>query len=433
MPSSAVHRNGHSRPPSGPQPDWAVNPRYMVDLDGVLRIASAIADQSGAELADVLVQLQDAVREVGGDTRNGNHGLYEFTVPDARQAAGDAGIQFLPFLGRTGVIVEGWAHLLASWWRLGKTELTAQVVVPWLWDGRRVLYFTEEPASTWADRGEELDAICGAGVAWDRLRLVYAVGADPKAMLQRAIDGDETIVIADTLRHVCGIVDENSAADVRRAVGSWIGALVPAGKTFLGLVHHRKAEGTDGERLAGSHALPALFDVVLEMRADPQRENRRRLTGRSRRFDVPSITVERDDEGRISAVGDVVQVGARDLEARCIDALGAAAEPLTTRAVRGAIGAGAPALSSVHRALARLAGRGEIHRTPPIAEDAAGRRVSWGLRVVPTTSSAPRQQPRHGTRSEDPTSSPRQPRGMGVTRSDSEYGGGATSSPLRGA
>jgi hypothetical protein len=372
---------------------------YTVDLDGVVRIASAIAEQSGAELADVLVELQGAVREIDGIGRNGHRELYEFTVPDAREAAGEGGIRFLPFLGRTGVIVEGWAHLLASWWRLGKTELTAQVVVPWMREGRSVLYFTEEPASTWADRGEELEAICGA-VPWDRLRLVYAVGADPKAMLQRARDGNESVVVGDTLRHVCGIVDENSAADVRRAVGPWIGALVPAGKTFLGLVHHRKAEGTDGERLAGSHALPALFDVVLEMRADVGRENRRRLTGRSRRFDVPSITVERDDEGRISAVGGVDQVGAHDLEARCIDALGAAAEPLTTRAVRGAIGTGAPALSSVHRALARLAGREEIHRTPPIAEDAAGRRVTWGIRVVPATSSAPRQQPRHGTPSE---------------------------------
>ena len=321
-------------------------------------------------------------RALFADDGSDRSALYEFTVNDARQAGSGAGLRFLPFLGRDGLIVEGWSHLFASWWRLGKTETIARVVVPWLRLGLSIVWFSEEPASIWADRGDELDFVYGSGIPWERLRIVYAVGADPRAMLERAATGDETVVIADTLRHSCGIGDENAAGDVRRAVGPWVGTMARKGKTFVGLVHHRKAESEQpGERVAGSHALPALFDIALELRSDKEHPSRRLLTGRSRRFEILPLVIEKDDEARIFVVGAVGEVSARDLGRRCVDALGAAGEWLSTREVRGALGPDAPSVDAVSRQLSRLARGGTIMRNPPVGEEAAGRRVSWCMPI----------------------------------------------------
>ena len=126
-----------------------------------------------------------------------------FTIADARLRSQES-IEHLPVLGVDGYVVKGWTHLLAGWWRLGKTELMAAVVLPWLRSGLRVLWITEEPDSLWADRADMVDEIY-APVPWELLTLVDAMSATPAAQLEHAASVDADVIIADTIREVCGI------------------------------------------------------------------------------------------------------------------------------------------------------------------------------------------------------------------------------------
>ena len=76
--------------------------------------------------------------------------------------------EYLPVLGVDGYIVKGWSHLLAGWWRLGKTEILAAVVAVWLRLGLKVLWLTEEPDSLWADRADMIDELTSRcrGTTW---------------------------------------------------------------------------------------------------------------------------------------------------------------------------------------------------------------------------------------------------------------------------
>src|ERR1019366_4851314 len=81
-----------------------------------------------------------------------------YTIAEARQIAAES-LEHLPVLGVDGYIVKGWTHLLAGWWRLGKSELMAAVMLPWLRRGLRVLWITEEAPSLWVDRADSFDEI----------------------------------------------------------------------------------------------------------------------------------------------------------------------------------------------------------------------------------------------------------------------------------
>lgn len=356
--------------------------RFRVYLDDPRIDAGAKAILRGAGPArEHMLQVQSArASRAPGD-------IIEYSLD---QAEGQPdGLMSLPLLGRDGVIFVGWSHLLAAGVRVGKTELLVHAVIAWLRRGLGVRWFSEEPESAWADRRDELRALHGPSLPLNRLTIVHAVGADPRALLDRAQSSAETIVIADTLRHVCGIEDENDAAAVRKGVAPWVG-LTQAGKTLIGVVHHRKEQTDDAVRaVAGSHALPALFDVVLELRPDTQKQ-RRRLAGIGRRVEIPTLVVERDEDGRMYVVGDGRSVSAKQLEEECLDALRAAAEPLTTIQVHRGLGERPPAVRSVQRALDRLARRGAVIREPGLDEDVERRRVTWSLADPETaTPSAP--------------------------------------------
>lgn len=302
--------------------------------------------------------------------------LREYTL-DSAQSKID-GLQSLPLLGRDAVVIEGWSTLLVSPPRCGKTELLAHACIPWLRQGKTIVWFSEEPESTWVDRREELLSRFGSAAPISRLTIVYAIGADPRVMLDRALDGDEDIVIADTLRHAAGIEDENDAASVRRSVGPWVGGINRAGKTLIAAAHHRKQDSGDAiTAVAGSHALAALFDVILELRPDHSGEGRRRLSGTGRRIEIPTLVLGRDEEGRMYVLGDGRSVTARETQDQCRDAVIAAGEPLTTTMVWKALGRDAPTLRTVQRALDRLCRQGVICREPGIDQDVERRKVTW--------------------------------------------------------
>jgi DNA repair protein RadA/Sms len=302
-----------------------------------------------------------------------------FTIADARLRLQES-IEHLPVLGVDGYIVKGWTHLLAGWWRLGKTELMAAAVLPWLRSGLRILWITEEPDSLWADRADMVDEIY-APVPWERLTLVDAMSAAPEALLDTAVSIEADVVIADTIREVCGIESMRDDDAVRRAVSPWLRRLRNDQRTLIFLTQHRKAAGERGERVEGSVVLPSMMDVVLELEAVDGYERRRRLTVRRRRSQTAPLVYEMDADDRIVVIPDARSRNRVETEAAALFVINASSEPLTSLQIRRQM---TPSQSrdTVRRALTALAETGRIVRDPPITEDAGRRTVTWAPVVL---------------------------------------------------
>ena len=193
-----------------------------------------------------------------------------FTIAQARtQKQGDA-ISYKPVLGVDGYIVRGWSHLLAGWWRLGKSELMAAVILPWLRLGDKVLWITEEPDSIWVDRAGMFDEIYDP-VPWDNLTLMDALSAPPHELLEKATDLVEDVIVVDTVREVCGI--EFDEGRRRRPPGDGTVAATLSGRPHH-LHLHRAAP--QGRRRAG-RARHGIGDAAGEVRRRPGARVRRRI------------------------------------------------------------------------------------------------------------------------------------------------------------
>ena len=296
-----------------------------------------------------------------------------FTIAQARASGTGAAIEYLPVLGVDGFIVRGWSHLLAGWWRLGKSELMTATVLPWLRLGEKVLWITEEPDSIWVDRAAMVDEIYDP-VPWENLTLMDALSAPPKELLEKASELAEDIVIVDTIREVCGIESMKDDDAVHRAMGPWLRRLRDDHTTSIYIAQHRKAAGVQGERVMGSVTLPAKFDIVLELETVEGHERQRQLTARRRRRATAPLTYEMDDDDRIIVVPDGRSRSRVEVEAAVLAQVGA--EPLTTAEVRRRM-TPQPSLDSVLRALTACAKDSRILRDPPIGENAWRRTVRW--------------------------------------------------------
>jgi DNA repair protein RadA/Sms len=293
-----------------------------------------------------------------------SQGAYVFTIAQARaHAAGDS-LQYLPVLGVDGYIVRGWSHLLAGWWRLGKSELMAAVILPWLRLGIKVLWITEEPDSVWVDRAGMFDEIYDP-VPWEHLTLIDALSAPPGALLDKASELAEDVVIIDTIREVCGIESMKADDAIHRAMGPWLRRLRCGDQiTSIYIAQHRKAAGEHGERVMGSVTLPAKFDIVLELESVDGHERQRRLTARRRRRATAPLVYEMDDDDRIVVVPDGRSRGRVEMEAAVFTQVNASSEHLTTAEVRRRM-TPKPSADTVLRALMAVATDGRITRNPP--------------------------------------------------------------------
>jgi predicted ATP-dependent serine protease len=286
-----------------------------------------------------------------------------------------------------GYIVKGWTHLLAGWWRLGKSEFLAAVILPWIRTGLRVLWITEEPESLWADRADMLDEIYEP-VPWEgHLTLMDAMSATPGQMLDRAATIDADVVIADTIREVCGIVSIKDDDEIRKAVTPWLRRLRDGRRTLIFLTQHRKAAGERGERVEGTVALPSMMDVVLELEAVEGNERQRRLTVRRRRSQTVPLLYEMDDEERFIVVPDARSHSRIEVENAAFEVVNASTEPLKTADVRRKMNP-KPHRDTMNRALTSLSENGRIRRDPPIGEDAERRTVKW-FSATPTQTDLP--------------------------------------------
>jgi hypothetical protein len=305
-------------------------------------------------------------------TDDGDSGPETFTIAEALAATPET-LDSLPLLGHDGYIVRSWAHLLAGFWRIGKSELMTAIVIPWLRLGMRVLWLTEEPQTLWGDRARRSNEIYAA-VPWENVLLVKARTSSPAQLLAFAQQWQGDVVIVDTIARCCGVQDLGDPAVVERALRPWV-ALAET-RTVILIAQHRKAPGQHGERVLGSVEFGATFDVVLEVERVDGAERRRKLTCERRGEPAPPLLYEMDEDGRILVVPDGRSRNRVDLERDVLTVVNASAEPMTTVEARRRLDP-PPSRDTVLRALTTLAEGGLVLREPPLSESAAGRTVLW--------------------------------------------------------
>ena len=310
-------------------------------------------------------------------------GLARATLPDAGQARVEIDaaelalsrtcehLPYLPFLAQDGYLVQGWSHIIASYPRLGKTELLAACCQDWLTLGERILYFTEEPETIWAHR------LARNPDAWQGMRLFFGLGIDVAAMLGRVKAGTETVVVIDTIRNL-GLVprDECDNSEVARALAPWVATTRQKRQTLLLLHHDRKGGGEHGEGIAGGHAFLGCVDIALEIRPDTA-PNRRLVKAKCRLIQPPELMYERRDDGTMHALGTPDAISFQEVRCRVLDALDNE-DWLKTVEVRDRLEDPRPSLPNVRDALAAEAKDGTVQRDPPLsAGSAAGKTVRW--------------------------------------------------------
>lgn len=166
-----------------------------------------------------------------------------------------------------------------------------------------MLIVTEEPASRWARRRDEL----GLG---DHLHfLVRPFRAKPTLTQWHAfithlvgiVNLHEIhLVVFDTLSALWPVIDENDAGQVTAALTP-LHAIAEIGALLL--VHHiRKSDGTEATASRGSGALPAFVDTIIELRRhDPANKTspKRVLTAYGRWDETPpEMVIELDAQAK---------------------------------------------------------------------------------------------------------------------------------------
>ena len=208
----------------------------------------------------------------------------------------------LPFLTlEDSPFIKGWAHILAAYPKLGKTELLTALTGCWI--DEKILWLTEESVEVWGDRTKVRPQLEGKHVD-----LAFAFGEDPNDMQDTIYSSEATVIIIDTIR-MLGVEDENNNAAVARALTPYIKLAREKNQTLI-LVHHtRKLEGAYGSAISGGHAYAGIVDVLIELNRLPRGpENRRQVTSLGRITSAPDILYEMVD-GKISLLGTAKELG----------------------------------------------------------------------------------------------------------------------------
>lgn len=282
-------------------------------------------------------------------------------------------IDTLPLLGVRGYIGLLLATLIVAFPKVGKTTLVLELLREWLGLGYRVLVFTEEPEIAWQLRLREM-----AG-DWSKVRFVFAMNADPNELLGRMQEGDEEIVIVDTVRPVFGIDNENDNSETARKVAPWLADCRRLNKTLVALHHMTKAGGDHGRGISGGHALFASFDTALEIERVPGISNRRLVKGYARLLTPEDLLYQREDDGSLTSLGEAKAVTHDEVVKRVESVL---SETWQNRTEIGESLAEPPVgKEMIRRALGELVDKGVAERDP--AEDKRGATYKW--RILPTS------------------------------------------------
>ena len=298
---------------------------------------------------------------------------YKFNAKALRDEALSTGLStlpYLPLLGEDGYLVDGWSHLIAGYPKVGKTQFLVELCMSWA--TKRVLYITEEPRQLWEYRLSQFEE-------WESGTILCGMGLPQAQLLREMKDGDENVVVIDTLR-LLGLKDENDNSALAAQLMPVIATCRMGGKTLI-LVHHvRKGGGERGEGIAGGHALLGLVDVALEIRPTANTPNRRLIHAYGRAGIGGQFLYEKSSDGRMVPVGRPSEVRLQEVKEKALDVLGEMnGELKTTSAILKEMKPPRPSSEQLRRALIELATDGEIQRDPPMSEEARGKTHQWRL------------------------------------------------------
>lgn len=285
------------------------------------------------------------------------------------KSADPVNLPFLPFLGEDGYIVRDWSHVISGAPKAGKTELVTRLIQSW--NNDKILYLTEEPMGIWQERVQRLEG------DFSHVNFVSPLGLSPEQLLVGIEQGEETVVIVDTLRTILGIRDEKDNSLITQQLVPLISMCRDKKQTLILLHHHRKQGGEYGEALSGGHALLGLVDRAIELTRDPNSPNRRIIKGVGRLIPVPEAVYELQDT-------DLVIIGSpKDLTLDAVKQevhvvlLQLPGTMLTINAIREKMDEPKPSSEQARRALNELFFEKIIDRDPK--ENKAGKTYKYGV------------------------------------------------------
>ena len=230
-----------------------------------------------------------------------------------------------------------------------------------------VLVISEESDDKWVEAREELEGEYGHVYIW-----VRPVRGKPshkkweeivKKITVQCLELDIGLVVIDTLSSFWPIDDENSSAQVVRA-------LVPLynfTENDIGvlLVHHdRKGGGKYGEASRGSSALTAFVDNIIHFTRTSEGLPNQRILRSWGRFSgvVPNVLVEYTNEGEYKLKGNPYQVSHSAKLEKLLDLIQEQPKPVTIRELFNLWNAtiGEINIRSIHRLKDELLENGQI-------------------------------------------------------------------------
>ena len=219
------------------------------------------------------------------------------------------------FYGLDGVIGPGITTLISAHAKTGKSTYLVYVIRDLL-STLKVIWLTEEPRSIWKERLEEFPELQSPNLIF-----YFADGTKWTDQLKRLRNEEADILIIDTARNFCGIVDENDATAWNQAI--WPLILIAREKSWaLILLHHlRKTEAGIGLGHAGSHGLVGMVDLAIEIHRDNHSKNRRICRSVSRFIETPSEWMIEKKGDQLTLLGDPATVSLEELKGRVLEVL----------------------------------------------------------------------------------------------------------------
>jgi len=289
--------------------------------------------------------------------------------------------EYLPFFGLPGYIARGFCIVFAGLAKTGKTESLFSNLRDWIERGERVLYLSEEAPAILHYHSKTYGLAAAEARGGGRVQFLSPpFDATRDEIVQYILDHPTcTVVVIDSLRAIARLTDETDSTKTEAELRPLIDAATRTNRQTLLLVHHmRKAGGTDGRGIAGTHAIVAAVDGYLELHKDPRHETRRVVRGVSRLYKVEEFAFERKEEGRFVVLGRRDEVERVELQRNVLAALAALDGYSTRQQVHDALDdRDSINAKQLRAALDWLTARGYAQRTP--SEEHKGATYRWQI------------------------------------------------------
>jgi hypothetical protein len=298
-----------------------------------------------------------------------------------------------------GFVGRGLFSDLYGLWKSGKSTLVGCLLRQMATGGElvgrpvaqgRALVITEETASKWARRAQEMGIPSGSHdliarpfkkrPTWEEWELFV----EHVAALVR--ERGYSLVAFDALPNLWPVSKENEAGEVLTALRPLV-AIAEAGAGVLLVRHPRKSDGDEATAGRGSGAIGGFVDIIIEFRRyrPEDGEDRRRVLSVYSREEPVELVAEWDGSTYI-ALGGKAEVRREERLAALLSALPTEPPGLTYEQVREAWPVEPkPGIATVKADLARLLEQGEVVRE---GRGVSGDPFRWRRKSVPLCSSS---------------------------------------------